>query len=244
MMFSLAAAEIGIQAAELSKLDLWSKGRMWHALPAIVHLLVAAFIISASWVGWRRSTASLGIHDVTDVLSLPFFILMLDVLLVVVYFIFVKSVRIEDSNGVPIVEVSARKDCFWILIVFGGYFAWDVLTKFRTPGFLLRTSVSFTCWLLAGVCWWHLAEVTDRWRIIVTDLALLSLLLLFRAGKDCVTAAGPRQRNESGLAFRNRRAKLARSGVCTGVFFVVLYMFFSLAKWGSFGCLFAIYRFR
>jgi hypothetical protein len=194
MMFAVAAGEIGIQAAELVKADLWARGMVIYSIPAWSHLLLAAFVIAASWVGWSRSQASLTIRDVSDVLSRPFLVLLLDVLLVIAYIVIVKNVEIDTSSGVLQVNPSALKESFWLLVVFFGYFCWDLLTKVGLPMFMRRTAVSFLCLCVALVAWWFLHRLTEHWRVVFADLAWLALLLLFRAGKDYVTLATARTR--------------------------------------------------
>jgi hypothetical protein len=228
MMFAVAAGEIGITAAELVETDLWSKGNVLYSLPAVSHLLLAAFVIAASWVGWSRSKASLTIRDVTDVVSRPFVVLMLDVLLVVVYIILVKTVEIEvNGDGGLAVEANARKESFWLLVTFGGYFLWDVVTKLGEAGFAARTSVSAICFGLAWIPWLVLHDLTHRWRVVVADCTWIVLLILFRAGKDLVTAIGPRTAGETEEDYR-ARSVTRRSAVA---WVVALSALFALGLW-------------
>src|SRR5439155_19473397 len=82
MMFAIVVAEIGVQAAELAKTGLPDAHQIYYALPAISHLLLATVLVAASWVGWKASEAPGGRTDATEVLTWPFTILVLDVLLV------------------------------------------------------------------------------------------------------------------------------------------------------------------
>jgi hypothetical protein len=73
LLFSLTAAEIARQSAELTL-----QGRdFWEALPAYAHLFLATAVVTTSWVGWSVSEASLRL-TVKNVFSWPFVILLFD----------------------------------------------------------------------------------------------------------------------------------------------------------------------
>lgn len=95
MMFAVTIGEVGLQAAALVKV-----GHPWHFLPAYSHLLLATVVIAASFVGWSLSPAPGAQEDVRNVLHPEFLVLLLDVFLVIVYFILVRSVDLDRKSVV------------------------------------------------------------------------------------------------------------------------------------------------
>jgi hypothetical protein len=191
MMFAVAIGEVGVQTAILVQAHDWL-----HFLPAYSHLLLATIVIGASWVGWTLSPSPGARQDVHGVLQLEFLVLLLDVLLVIVYFILVKSVDFTGEAEIQL-HASAQPETFWILVIFCMYLVWDVLTKivlyfsqgirepwFRTYGVRMIPTIVclFLAWLTKPVL-----EVADPPHVLAADFALLSLVLLFRALKDLVS---------------------------------------------------------
>jgi hypothetical protein len=93
MMFALAIGEVGLQAASLVQ-----AGNILHYLPAYSHLFLATIVIATSWVGWSLSWAPGGRADVTGIFQWEFVILLLDVALVIVYFILVRTINFGESG--------------------------------------------------------------------------------------------------------------------------------------------------
>src|SRR4051812_41738835 len=89
LLFSLTAAETARQFAELV---LGARDHV-EAAPAYAHLLLAGMVVVTSWVGWANSEASRQ-SRVTSVFGCPFLILLLDVALVFLYFLLVRSAEI------------------------------------------------------------------------------------------------------------------------------------------------------
>lgn len=194
LLFSLAAAEISRQGAELV---LQGRGVL-EASPAYAHLLLALIVVASSWVGWSISAASLRLK-VSSVFSLPFVALLFDVVLVTFYFILVRGAEIP-KHGDPLVP-SARTECVMMALIFAGYFGWDVLTKavasdasadapsgflrrFFGPAMWSRGWTSFLCMALGIVAWWSLRSVSSVAGVLFADASLLFLILLFRAMKE------------------------------------------------------------
>jgi hypothetical protein len=188
LLFALTAAEIAIQFAEIVS----GPYSVAVAAPAYAHLLLALVLVTASWVGWSVSNAPGARRDVKTVFSVDYIILLIDVCLVVLYFIVVKSVDLDRATG--LIKPSAGNESFWICVIFVGYFFWDVMTravqvlpggKFSIKLFdqtlWRRGWASFVCALLAAVAWYFLQHTTDPTHVIVADVALIALVLLFRA---------------------------------------------------------------
>jgi hypothetical protein len=194
LLFSLTAAEIARQGAELTH-----QGRgVLETMPAYSHLVLALIVVASSWVGWSMSKASLRLNA-TSVFSWPFVALLADVLLVIFYFVLVRGAEIPKI-GDPL-RPSARIECEMIAAIFVGYFHWDVLTKAvvldadsgASKGFLKRMVgrafwkrgvSSFFCMLLGIASWYFLRTVSSWSGVILVDVSLFSLVLLFRALKE------------------------------------------------------------
>jgi hypothetical protein len=193
MMFALAIGEVAVQASVLVRAGSWM-----HFLPAYSHLFLAAIVIAASWVGWTLSPSPGARQDVRNVFQFSFVVLLLDVFLVVVYFILAKTVDIA-GEGTTKLNASARPETFWILVIFGAYFVWDVITKIviyllehRGEGWARKYGSRMVPTVICFVMLWVAKPVLERAdapHVLSADLALLSLVLLFRALKGVAQLA-------------------------------------------------------
>jgi len=190
MMFALAIGEVAVQTAVLIRAGNWV-----HFLPAYSHLFLTAILIAASWVGWTLSPSPGARKDVQGVFQMGFLVLLVDVFLVVVYFILAKTVDIV-GEGSPRLNASAHPESVWILVIFVTYFVWDILTKiviyqierrpepwFRNYGSRMVPTV-----ICLGLAWVAkpLFDRADAPHVLTADLALLSLVMLFRALKGLI----------------------------------------------------------
>ena len=123
MMFAVAIGEVGVQTASLVRAGDWV-----HFLPAYSHLFLTTIVIATSWVGWTLSPAPGARRDVRSLFNRDFLVLLVDVFLVVVYFILAKTVDLAGEKELQL-NASARPETLWILVIFGTYIFWDVLTK-------------------------------------------------------------------------------------------------------------------
>jgi hypothetical protein len=184
MMYAVTIGEVGLQAAALVKM-----GHPWHFLPAYSHLLLATVVIATSFVGWSVSLRwVLGAQDNgPNVFHPEFLVLLLDVSLVIVYFILVRTVEFAGEGRPPSIA-PAERVAFWIKFVFILYVVWDFLTlkAYSIPlriwfgEFIVPTVICF------GLALWArcLVNGADCSHLVTADLALLSLVLLFRALKN------------------------------------------------------------
>jgi hypothetical protein len=204
MMFAVAIGEIGLQIAMLVHYE----NSVHYLLPAYSHLLLATFVIAASWVGWTLSPSPGARHDVTAVFEVEFFVLLIDVLLVICYFVLARSVDLQKPEGVGTAEykISAVPESFWVFIIFCIYLFWDFWTKIvvflfrKAKGkaddntwkyYSIRTIPTIVCTYLAWLAHREFLENLKPAQVVLADLALLSLVLLFRAGKDLISAFWP-----------------------------------------------------
>src|SRR5437773_2263437 len=206
MLFALAVAQVAVYAAELVKIQKDLAGNaatLPGKIPAFLHLLLCLSIIATSWVGWMKSKSpgrTLG--EGAGIFSRWFVGLLLDVFLVILYFITVAGVEIQEMNGEPVLgQASAEPEAFWLMIVFGVFAVWDLLAdvlskdcipKMRSARATLRklpdlVFVSlFASVVCCGMSWatWSLALLRQSMKdIILLDINLLALVFLFRAMK-------------------------------------------------------------
>jgi len=208
MMFALTIGEIGLQVAALVQAGSWTR-----FLPAYSHLFVATVLVAASWVGWSRSPSPGAKADVEAVFQWEFVVLLVDVFLVICYFIVVRTV--DFNNEKQRIDPSSKL-AFWLLVIFGVYLFWDIVTKIvilawrrsrsrRAKGLTkgpsdslslkswcqkhgIRIIPTIICFGVADTLWRLLAGIALR-QMIAADFALLSLVLLFRALKDLASSA-------------------------------------------------------
>ena len=199
MMFAVAVGEVGLQTAALLQ-----AGPIFRFLPAYTHLTLAIVVIATSWVGWTLSVAPGARRDVRGIFEWEFVVLLLDVLLVILYFILVRSVDFGKDQAVPHIA-PASEVALLMLVIFALYLLWDILTKvlifwkyrdkskkslrvnfdsswWRTNG--VRMLPSTACLFLSWITIRFVRSV-DAPHMLTADLALIALILLFRALKDC-----------------------------------------------------------
>ena len=198
MMFAVTVGEVGLQVAPLVRAGHWVQ-----FLPASSHLFLAFVVIATSWVGWTQSAAPGALKDVTSVFQWEFLVLLLDVALVITYFILVRTVHFEKDQTFPTPDSSSTV-AFWVFVIFCQYFLWDFLTKViihwegsgRRKQWLhdsgSRMGPTILCGLLSLVLW-RFVEAKDSPHYLTQDFALLWLILLFRALKDLVSAWFPKE---------------------------------------------------
>ena len=213
MMFAVTIAEVGLQAAALVQAGHWV-----HFLPAYSHLVLATVMIAASWVGWTLSPSPGATRDVSGVFQSEFFVLLIDVLLVIVYFIIVKAVDFTGEQSIRL-NASAAPESKGVVVIFGLYLIWDILCKVVVHGWKkldaawwwsygVRMVPTVACLVLALLTQ-RLVANADPPHVLTADAALLALVLLFRALKNVASAFWPtppapapallRQRKQSAL---------------------------------------------
>jgi hypothetical protein len=111
--------------------------------------------------------------------------LLVDVWLVVVYFFLVEGAeRIIEIRGRKTILPSAYAETSWIMVIFGTYLVWDVLTKRREPRMLVQRGwATLTCTALSVLTFCVLRHTNTSVGVLSTDASLLAIVLLFRAMK-------------------------------------------------------------
>jgi hypothetical protein len=207
LLFALAIGEVGVQVGELvvKNIDLIRN-------PQIVsHLLLVTIIISSSWVGWKTSMATSNVKLIHSTIDKEYIILLLDLFIVVCYFIMVRSVvgyYIEKENepGVICNTVTALNQTLWSMIIFGSYFVWDLVVranweKFRLKRFNIKDvfteksdfrKFALECipslvGLIISICIFAvMRKTTGILKITIVNFILIFLFLCFRCGEEIV----------------------------------------------------------
>lgn len=183
LMFALAAGEVATEVAPLAE----QRFSLLHA-PAYAHALLALVVIATSWVGWKTSRAAGNRQVVTGVFEWPFAVLLLDVLLVVLYYVLARGVEKASLDGS--IHPSAKNETIVIALIFFGYAIWDFLTKWvmddrgTWESLWRRLRWSLLCLAMAAATWLILADVQGTVSVLLTDIALMMLVLGFRALKQ------------------------------------------------------------
>lgn len=219
MMFAVTIGEVGLQVASLVHAKHYA-----HFLPFYSHLLLATIVITSSWVGWSLSQAPGNRRDVAGIFTWGFCTLLLDVFLVVTYFIMVRTIEVGKLPEQPRID-TPEKEAWLIVLMFVLYLIWDVFTKvcsydkLRDGGWGrncgLRMVPTIVCLILAIIVRWQVAGCPlDHY--VNADIALLALALTFRALKDVVSEGAPRKDKE----FNPRKLRLAIASSLVCVLFI------------------------
>jgi hypothetical protein len=240
MLFALALGQVAIHVADVVGIT-----APWQdKAPAIAHLWVSFVLIAASWVGWRQS-GSPGMKEskVEFLFSRPFFGLLLDVLLVIFYFIIVRHVELEQKAGNPsLTPGTAVPEASWICIVFVVYAFWDLVADVFSSGcippqtgnyrllkkVLKGLGAAFVSVFASGVCiflsyrvYVAAAVVKDPRAVIFFDLSLVCVILLFRALKAFENVLAPRLSVGDCKAFLTPRKTQGTESWWSGALFAV-----------------------
>ncbi len=146
MLFALVIAEVAIQASNVLTVagDRWGEieiARLFESAPArdiwllvapMSHLLLVMILICMSWVGWSRSIYRSDTRDVTKIYSINFLLLLIELALVVLYFVLARSVELRHSSLTSQEDISAlipnpsgAPEALWLTTIYAGYFVWD-----------------------------------------------------------------------------------------------------------------------
>ncbi|HBR55366.1 MAG TPA: hypothetical protein DEA82_14740 [Flavobacteriaceae bacterium] len=191
MAFALALGQVGLEIG-----DFYSNNQSIFKHPYVfTQLLLGTYIIAASWVGWNKSASKGHLDPIVNTFGKPFVVLLLDLLMVICYFILVKGVEkpyLEEE-----LKISGLFELFWSLVIIGLYFLWDIVTKlinFNSEKFILKldTKSFFARGYQAVICFVLLLIpfITIKYSIVADDNAvlidiyILSVFILFRGLKE------------------------------------------------------------
>lgn len=192
-LFSLSVAQVAVKFAELvsdaEKLDLSFLDARFF--PAYSHLALALILITTSWIGWNKSKSSHRGTVFGSVWSLDFCELIIDVLLVIIYYVLV-----EHTDSISSGTISARPEILCITAVFSLYFLWDLISKWpwrtdkdgrhlgkhRLRERILPSVICLSFAILIAVTPLPAPESTHQ--VILMDISLVGLIILFRDLKE------------------------------------------------------------
>ena len=199
MLFALTAGQIAISAADL--VEIWNVGAVGlDFLAPVTHLLLALVIVTTSWVGWSVVTANS--EPVEHPFHFPFSVLLLDVFLVVIYFVIALEVEIDPDQKL-ILYPSASEEIVGVMFIFGVYCFWDVvhdvvIKKQNWFIAVFASAVSLVAAVMVWVAYSCLSSNASVWSVLCADIALLGLVFAFRALKgvekplaDWIVPKGP-----------------------------------------------------
>jgi hypothetical protein len=149
LLFSLTAAEIARQTADL----VLRNRNVSDDLPAYVHLVLATVVVATSWVGWSTSTASLrGRLRVDKIFTGAFVVLLLDVSLVILYYILARGVETPVLHN-PIPEVVAgAAGLVWSPLGIGPLVAaTTVVVEGAESTLVIRPSAAVESWTIMAI---------------------------------------------------------------------------------------------
>jgi hypothetical protein len=188
MAFALAIGEIGLEIGKLYTDNVSIRSHLYLA----THILLAVYIIASSWIGWQLSESQGNKEELRDPFSLSFIILLLDLLLVICYFIIVQCIGQHPEKP------SSENQIFWSLMIFAVYVVWDIFTKLivedpttgaakRTKdlkSYLNRAYQAPFCFFIILFLVWPLRISTSPGKVICIDTMLISIFVLFRGLKS------------------------------------------------------------
>jgi hypothetical protein len=198
MLFALAIGQVAIELG-----DLIFNNFGFVSFPHVYsHLFLATFLISLSWVGWQKSQSHGNILLINSIYSVQFFILLIDLFLVMCYFIIVRGAEIPSINPAVSKIIDIKTELTWTIIIFVTYAIWDIFTKYidfdirasggqfirvrkkNTKEYLKRAWQTWICVLISIFLWFfYHNQIPNNWQAFIVDMELISLYFLFRGLK-------------------------------------------------------------
>lgn len=248
MLFALVVADLAAHVSDLVDVGPgWGNDR-W---PALAHLVLGLMLVATSWVGWRQSKSPGVKEQVRNIVSWQFVGLLLDVLIVILYYLLIRSVEVEQVNGKPALgAASARPEAMWMCAVFGVYAIWDLVADIFSPGCLPDGSWGLKCVMagralgvsvFASVLSFVLAYFVFRlaadgapWhQVVAMDAALVCVVVLFRNAKLLENWLAPMAGVDTLKAFKPR--PWGKRDVWAGAIFSIGYVVALMVGMGVFG---------
>ena len=191
MLFALAIGRVAVEIGEFYKLNSTFYFSNFHVL---AHFVLATYILTSSWIGWQNSNSPGNAKEIISVFDLQFLILLVDVFLVICYFIIIQGVEHQANNYKP----DARVEAYWTFVIFVTYLFWDILTKLLSSNtdektrrlkftwdiFIKRARITIICVALSGGVLFFMSDVDTKVGVVMVDIILLMLYVLFRGYKN------------------------------------------------------------
>jgi 5-methylthioadenosine/S-adenosylhomocysteine deaminase len=189
-LYAVAIAEVAVQSAKLASYE----GNRKPYLPAIFHLVLITVVITTSWVGWTMAISRESSHiehHLTKVFSWQYCLLLIDVGLLISYFIIAKKLEMpEPEDGQS--RTREEKTTFWLMIVFFGYCLWDFVhygPVHHFNKFWFHMWPTALCLLIIAVTWLILRfkPIKSSRSSIFLYIWLIAVVFLFRFLKATTT---------------------------------------------------------
>ncbi|WP_431293407.1 hypothetical protein [Pedobacter sp. P26] len=199
MLFALAVGQVALKCGELINLkgsnNILGSVQEYHYVYS--HLLLCVVILTTSWVGWQISQSVGNTGKINSIFSLQYIILLVDIFLVLSYFVIVRGAEI-DFGSHTIKEASIFPEATWSMIIFSTYIFWDFITKgitisyqirkdgtykrarkFTFGPFFFRTWQTIVCLALTMFINYN-TEPSTPIKVTMLDLCLIMIFLIFR----------------------------------------------------------------
>lgn len=203
MLFALALGQVALKCGEIINLNgaknLIGSIQQYHYIYS--HLLLCMVILTTSWVGWQLSQSVGNTGRISSIFSLQFIILLLDIFLVVSYFVIVRGAEIDFGNHTTRPS-NLFPEATWSMFIFIIYIAWDFVTKGITIAYKKREDGTFkrsrrltlmpflqrtwqTSLCLAFIIYINYAtDPKSDLEVTILDLSLVMVFLIFRGWKQ------------------------------------------------------------
>lgn len=205
LMFAVAvgdaASQLGKVAHEVRQSPADHFTALWQVSPSITHLVLVLLVIAASWVGWYHSAATREYMSELKpifsprfpyLLAFPFVMLLVDVFLVVCYFILSEGAELptyDERAQMLALKASVKAEAFWLMVIMATYGVWNLLYSinewmssrmfwggqrgWRVAAALLSFGIILYAYLSK-------ADVTATGSVVCVDVALAAAVFLFR----------------------------------------------------------------
>lgn len=203
LLFSLAIGQVAIRSGYLVIAGATVNDYYYSYL----HLLLCVIIITTSWVGWYNSKSPHNSDVVASVFSLQYIILLVDMFLVICYFIIVSGAEVSSSSKLTdIPKPNSHIEVFWSMVIFSTYFIWDIITKLvkftytydclskkinrkiTWAGILhKRIWPTILCCICSIIIYEFMNDESKISQVALIDVTLIALFLTFRGFKEGVT---------------------------------------------------------
>lgn len=200
LLFSLAIGQVALKSGSL----VVAGATMNDYYYSYLHLLLCVIIITSSWVGWHNSKSPHNSDAVESVFSLQYAILLVDMFLVVCYFIIVNGAEVDSKlENIPL--PNSHIEVMWTMIIFSTYLIWDIITKLvefdfkydhdsktikrkirLTKIFPKRIAPTFLCWAFSVIFYYYMNDENRIHFVAIIDVILIALFLTFRGFKQDV----------------------------------------------------------
>jgi hypothetical protein len=180
----------------------------WFIASALSHEALVVFLVASSWVGWSKSLGSNGgSEQYVSVHGVPFILLLLEVLLVTLYFSMSAANELSTNDHIDFSltqfsekEASARPEALILFFIFIVYLIWDyfndiILEPLEGYNVMWRTLANISsgpivfCFssiiscIMSVVVFYFLSENSSPVIAILGDLALMMVVLFFYKSK-------------------------------------------------------------